>query len=65
MQKKFLWMLTVILFYGLVLTSCSNDDAVTPPPAEVEAMLKKMTLREKVGESQESGDYHENEEGQP
>ena len=50
MQKKFLWILTVILFYGLVLTSCSNDDAVTPPPAEVEAMLKKMTLREKVGQ---------------
>ena len=50
MQKKFLWMLTVILFYGLVLTSCSNDDAVTPPPAEVEAILKKMTLREKVGQ---------------
>ena len=50
MQKKFLWMLTFILFYGLVLTSCSNDDAVTPPPAEVEAMLKKMTLREKVGQ---------------
>ena len=50
MQKKFLWILNVILFYGLVLTSCSNDDAVTPPPAEVEAMLKKMTLREKVGQ---------------
>ena len=50
MQKKFLWILTVILFYGLVLTSCSNDDTVTPPPAEVEAMLKKMTLREKVGQ---------------
>ena len=50
MQKKFLWILTVILFYGLVLTSCSNDDAVTPPSAEVEAMLKKMTLREKVGQ---------------
>ena len=50
MQKKFLWMLTVILFYGLVLTSCSNDDTVTPPPAEVETMLKKMTLREKVGQ---------------
>ena len=50
MQKKFLWMLTFILFYGLVLTSCSNDDAVTPPSAEVEAMLKKMTLREKVGQ---------------
>ena len=50
MQKEFLWILTVILFYGLVLTSCSNDDAVTPPSAEVEAMLKKMTLREKVGQ---------------
>ena len=50
MQKKYLWMVTVILFYGLVLTSCSNDDAVTPPPAEVEAILKKMTLREKVGQ---------------
>ncbi len=50
MQKKFLWILTVSLFYGLVLTSCSNDDTVTPPPAEVEAMLKKMTLREKVGQ---------------
>jgi len=50
MQKKFLWTLTVILFYGLILTSCSNDDAVTPPSPEVEAMLKKMTLREKVGQ---------------
>ncbi len=40
MQKKFLWILTVILFYGLVLTSCSNDDAVTPPSAEVEALAE-------------------------
>jgi len=44
-------MLAVILTCGLVLTSCSNDDDdVTPPADEVEALLQKMTLREKVGQ---------------
>ena len=44
-------MLAAILTCGLVLTSCSNDDDdVTPPADKVEALLQKMTLREKVGQ---------------
>ena len=44
-------MLTVILTCGLVMTSCSNDEeAALPPVNEVEALLQKMTLREKVGQ---------------
>ena len=46
-----LWMLTVILTYGLLLTSCANDDTPAEPiPDQVEALLKKMTLREKIGQ---------------
>ena len=46
-----LWMLTVILTCGLVLTSCSNNDnLIAPSVDEVEAQLQKMTLREKVGQ---------------
>ena len=44
-------LLTAILTCGLVLTSCSNnDDPIVPPTDEVEALLQKMTLREKVGQ---------------
>ena len=44
-------MLTVILSYGLLLTSCSNNDnSDVPPIDEIEAQLQKMTLREKVGQ---------------
>ena len=44
-------MLTAILICGLMLTSCSNDDESGKTPAdEVEALLQKMTLREKVGQ---------------
>jgi len=51
MKKNFLWMLAVILTYGLVLTSCSNDDdPIVTPADEVEAQLQQMTLREKVGQ---------------
>ena len=52
MKKIYLWMLAVILTYGLTITSCSNnDDPVVPQPQdEVEAQLAKMTLREKVGQ---------------
>lgn len=50
MKKYLLWMLTVILTCGLVLTSCSNDDDPIPPADEVEAQLQQMTLREKVGQ---------------
>ena len=46
-----LWMLAAILTCGLVQTSCSSDDDdVTPPADEVEVLLQKMTLREKVGQ---------------
>ena len=46
-----LWMITAILTCGFVLTSCSNsDEPVVPPTDEVEELLQKMTLREKVGQ---------------
>ena len=51
LRKNYLWMLTVILSYGLLLTSCSNNDnSDVPPIDEIEAQLQKMTLREKVGQ---------------
>ena len=53
MKQKLLWMLTVILTSGFLLTSCSdNDDAEKESyyDYEVEAQLKQMTLREKVGQ---------------
>ena len=44
-------MLTAILTCGLMVTSCSYDDApVQPQTDEVEALLQQMTLREKVGQ---------------
>ena len=44
-------MMIIILTCGLVMTSCSSDDdSMTPPTDEVEALLQKMTLREKVGQ---------------
>ena len=43
-------LLAAILICGLVLTSCSNDDESVTPADEVEALLQKMTLREKVGQ---------------
>ena len=51
MKKNVLWMLAVILIYGFTLTSCSdNDETKVPSAEEVEALLQKMTLREKVGQ---------------
>ena len=52
-NKKFnLWMLAAILVCGPFFTACTNDDSpVGPSPQdEVEEMLKKMTLREKIGQ---------------
>ena len=50
-RKNILWMITAILTCGFVLTSCSNsDEPVVPPTDEVEELLQKMTLREKVGQ---------------
>lgn len=43
-------MLTAILTCGLVITACTNDDPDIPPTDKVEALLQKMTLREKVGQ---------------
>ena len=51
MKKNILWMLTAILTCGLGLTSCKNENNYVAPPAdEVEVLLQKMTLREKVGQ---------------
>ena len=47
---KLFMLLAAILICGLVLTSCSNDDESVTPADEVEALLQKMTLREKVGQ---------------
>jgi hypothetical protein len=42
MKKKVLWMLTVIMTYGFLITSCSSDDTpVVPPSDEVETLLKQ------------------------
>ena len=46
MKQRILWMLTVIMTYGLLLTSCSNNDApVVPPTDEVEALLELAHVR--------------------
>ncbi len=50
MKRNTLWMLAVILFTGFVMTSCSNNDDPVVPTDNVEEQLKKMTLREKVGQ---------------
>lgn len=51
MKQMKLWICTVVLFCVTMLTSCTDDDPVGPSPADVvEEMLKKMTLREKVGQ---------------
>lgn len=43
-------MLAAILTSGLVLTSCSDDENEVTPTDDVEAQLRQMTLREKVGQ---------------
>ena len=52
MKKIKLWMISIILTSGFGLVSCTDDDdPVNPTPVdEVEAQLKQMTLREKVGQ---------------
>ena len=53
MKKSLLWMYAAILTScgASVLTSCSDDETSAPTPEdEVETQLRKMTLREKVGQ---------------
>lgn len=50
MKNLRLWMLAAILTSGLVLTSCSDDENEVTPTDDVEAQLRQMTLREKVGQ---------------
>ncbi len=50
MKKNLLWMFAAILTCGLLLTSCRDDDPSSAPADEVEAQLRQMTLREKVGQ---------------
>ena len=41
------WMKTAILFCGITLAACTNDDnPVVPPADDVEEQLAEMTLRE-------------------
>ena len=51
LRVKF-WAFVALLFCGFVITSCSSDEDpwVDPSTDEVEDMLNKMTLREKVGQ---------------
>ena len=49
-KKNFLWMMAAMLFCGLMVTACSNDDNPISPKDKVEEQLAKMTLREKVGQ---------------
>ena len=51
MKTKLTWMLAAILCCGtLFFTSCSDDDSSSGSSDDVEEQLKKMTLREKVGQ---------------
>ena len=53
MKKKLFWILTVILTSGFLLTSCSDNndnEKESYDDDEVEAQLKQMALREKVGQ---------------
>ena len=53
MKQKLFWLLTVILTSGFILTSCSDNDdneKESYDDDEVEAQLKQMALREKVGQ---------------
>ena len=43
-------MLAAILTYGIILTSCTNEDRPVIPDDEIEAQLKNMTLKEKIGQ---------------
>ena len=43
--------LFIVLICGWIFAACSNDDTpIVPPTDEVEELLQKMTLREKVGQ---------------
>ena len=52
MIKMKFWMFVAILFCGTSLfTACSDDDDITTSPSdEIEAVMRNMTLREKVGQ---------------
>ena len=51
MKTKLTWMLAAILCCGaLLFTSCSDDESSSGSFDEVEEQLRKMTLREKVGQ---------------
>ena len=49
-RTKKLLMLAAILTYGIILTSCTNEDSPVIPDDEIEAQLKNMTLKEKIGQ---------------
>ena len=49
-RTKKLLMLAAILTYGILLTSCTNEDSPVIPDDEIEAQLKNMTLKEKIGQ---------------
>ena len=45
------WITAAVLFGGLLLTACTNDDNPSGSSVgSVEEQLRKMTLREKVGQ---------------
>ena len=51
-KKIGLWLFAALLICCMSLTSCSENDSSggSSPESEVEEMLRKMTLREKVGQ---------------
>ena len=49
-RTKKLLMLAAILTYGILLSSCTNEDSPVIPDDEIEAQLDKMTLKEKIGQ---------------
>jgi beta-N-acetylhexosaminidase len=49
-RTKKLLMLAAILTYGIILSSCTNEDSPVIPDDEIEAQLNNMTLKEKIGQ---------------
>ena len=47
--KKLLMFVTILTF-GIILTSCTNEDSPVIPVDDIETQLHSMTLKEKIGQ---------------
>ena len=49
-RTKKLLMFVTILTFGIILTSCTNEDSPVIPVDDIETQLHNMTLKEKIGQ---------------